>query len=72
MIPPTFESYDAWRTAITGICRMELTRAYCRERLAALADDREPSTLAFIRTYGAAYRDRVSEWFLRAGEEALS
>lgn len=60
-----FESYEEWREAITGRCGLNLTAAYCGERISALRDARDESTSAFIRHYGIAYRDRVVSWFER-------
>ena len=67
---PLFSNYDDWRRTITGVCRLELTRAYCRERLLALADDDEPTTRDFVKAYGNDYRNRVLSWFRQAEEEA--
>jgi hypothetical protein len=69
---PLFSHYDEWRRTITGVCRLELTRAYCHERQRALADETEPSTRDFVKAYGTDYRDRVVSWFRKAGEEARS
>ena len=66
-----FESYEAWREAITGRCGLQLTAAYCAGRIRALRDDRDESTVAFVGHYGSSYRDRVVSWFERAAAEAL-
>lgn len=65
-----FTNYDDWRGAITGVCRLELTRSYCEERRKALADESDPATRDFVKAYGPAYRDLVVSWFRQAGEEA--
>jgi len=65
-----FNSYDEWRSAITGRCGLTLDRPYCEERLAALADESVPSTKAFLKAYGPGYRDLVVTWFTRALSEA--
>jgi hypothetical protein len=66
-----FTNYDDWRSAITGVCRLELTRSYCAERRKALADESDPATRDFVKAYGPDYRDRVLSWFGQAGEEAV-
>ena len=65
-----FKNYDQWRAAITGPCGLTLSRAYCRERLAALADSTIPSTGAFLEAYGKNYLDQVCQWFEQAESEA--
>ncbi len=65
-----FSNYQEWREAITVHCGLSLTSAYCRERIAALRDGGDRSTRAFVKLYGAAYRDRVISWFERAHTEA--
>lgn len=67
---PIFSNYDDWRRTITGVCRLDLTRAYCQERQRALTDDDEPATRDFVKAYGNGYRDRVLSWFRQAEEEA--
>lgn len=67
-----FQTYGEWRRAITGIAGLELTRGYCQERRVALADESNPTTNDFIRTYGRDYLERVEGWFLQAEKEALS
>ena len=66
-----FTNYDEWRSSITGVCRLELSRAYCEERRRALADESDPATRDFVRAYGPAYRELVVTWFRRAGEEPV-
>jgi hypothetical protein len=65
-----FSNYDDWRGAITGVCRLELTRDYCHARAEALGDESDPATRDFLKAYGTEYRDRVRGWFERAGKEA--
>lgn len=67
-----FTSYSEWHTAITGPCGLTLSKEYCRERLAALADTENPSTAAFIKAYGQKYTDQVCEWFQQAESEATA
>jgi len=62
----TFESYPEWHNAITVRCGITLTKDYCQTRIAALKDPSEPSTKAFIDTYGTQYRDTVVSWFEQA------
>ena len=66
-----FTNYDDWRSSITGVCRLELTRDYCEERRKALADESDPATRDFVKAYGTGYRDTVVSWFRQAGEEAV-
>jgi hypothetical protein len=66
-----FTNYDDWRSTITGVCRLELSRTYCEERRKALADESDPATRDFVKAYGPAYRGTVVTWFRRAGEEAV-
>ena len=68
----TFSDYTEWRKAITVRCGLELTAAYCQERLQALADTSAPGTGDFVATYGEDYLRQVIAWFRRAGEEAVS
>lgn len=65
-----FTHYDDWRSTITGVCRLELTRSYCEQRRKALADENDAATRDFLKAYGPAYRDVVVSWFRQAGEEA--
>lgn len=67
----TFSDFTEWRYAITVRCGLELTAAYCRERLLALADSSIPSTRSFRETYGEEYLTQVIAWFRRAEEEAI-
>jgi hypothetical protein len=70
--PHVFSEFYEWRDAITGRCGLELTAAYCKERIQALMDSSVPSTKNFVETYGAEYLQCVIAWFRRAGEEAGS
>jgi hypothetical protein len=72
IIMQLFTHYEEWRRAITEVCGMDLTRDYCETRIAALGDESDPATQAFLTSYGAGYRDTVQEWFRRAEREALS
>lgn len=71
MNPNLFLNYEEWRDAITGRCGLDLTRAYCEERIEALADLTIPSTKSFLDSYGADYLAAVSSWFQRARREAV-
>ena len=68
----TFTNYHEWRSAITGPCGLTLSRAYCRERIAALSDPSAPGTAAFTETYGAAYLGQVISWFRQAESEVAA
>lgn len=68
----TFNDFNEWRQAITIRCGLELTRAYCHERVEALLDPAISSTKNFIDTYGEEYLQQVITWFRRASEEAVS
>lgn len=61
-----FESYEEWREAITRRCGVALTKAYCEERIRALADPKDPATRAFTEFYGEGYLRTVVSWFQRA------
>jgi hypothetical protein len=66
-----FANYQEWRDAITGKYGLDLSRAYCEERILALADAARPSTAIFTAAYGDLYLAKVSGWFQRASEEAV-
>ncbi|MBG7607342.1 MAG: hypothetical protein N2A42_00545 [Luteolibacter sp.] len=66
----TFPNYFEWHSAITGPCGLTLSRSYCQERIAALADPKNPSTRSFVETYGETYLEQVSAWFQQAKTEA--
>jgi hypothetical protein len=70
--PHVFSEFHEWRDAITRRCGLELTAAYCAERVQALMDSSVPSTKNFVETYGEDYLRNVISWFRRAGEEAGS
>lgn len=65
-----FVSYEEWRDAMHQRCRIDLSREYCAERVRALQDLSDPATVQFIELFGQAYRDKVSDWFERAGMES--
>lgn len=67
---PNFQDYAQWRGMMTDAAGITLDSGYCQERIAALSDEKDPSTRAFLSTYGSAYRDQVVSWFERALEEA--
>ena len=67
---PTFENYAHWRAMMTDTAGITLDSAYCKERIAALSNEQDPSTRSFVRTYGAAHRDQVLRWFEQALEES--
>lgn len=61
-----FESYEEWHEAITQRCGLDLTEAYCDERIRALGNRKDPATRAFLDLYGEAYLGKVVSWFGRA------
>jgi len=65
--PP--RSYEEWRHCIEVRCGILLTGDYCRQRVAALADDRDLHTVRFAALYGQPYLEQVREWFQRAHDE---
>ncbi len=67
-----FRNYEDWRSTITGVCRLDLNRAYCQARRRALVDESDPGTRDFLKAYGSEYRDLVASWFERAGREAAA
>jgi hypothetical protein len=68
----SFSDYIEWRRAITVRCGLELTAAYCQERVQAQTDDSAAGTANFVATYGEDFLRQVIGWFRRAGEEAVS
>lgn len=66
MIP---ETYSAWRHCIEVECRIPITAAFLRERIAALADMRDFRTEQFVSLYGSAHLARVEDWFKQALQE---
>jgi hypothetical protein len=67
-----FNNYEDWRSTITGVCLLDLNRAYCQARGRALMDESDPATWDFLKAYGSEYRDLVASWFERAGKEAAA
>ena len=63
------ESYDEWKHCITVECRIPLTADYVAKRIAALSDERDPTTARFTALYGDPYRQRIIRWFEQARRE---
>lgn len=66
----TYENYNHWRAMLTETAGIELNAAYCKERIEALADEKDPSTKALLGAYGSSHRDQIVRWFEQALEEA--
>lgn len=66
----TYESYGQWRAMITEIAGLTLDATYCKKRIEALSNASDPSTLAFIKAYGAAHRDQIVRWFNQALDDS--
>ena len=66
----SYESYTHWRAEITAKANVTLDAAYCTERIEALSNEQDPSTKAFLKTYGSAHRDQILRWFEQALGEA--
>ena len=62
-------SYEQWRTCIEVRCKIRLTPAFIRERLAELQDDKHAKTREFARLYGGDHLERTITWFRRAADE---
>ena len=60
------ESYEEWEHCITVKCRIPLTPDFVAKRIAALSDERDPTTARFIALYGDPYRLRTIRWFEQA------
>ena len=63
------KTYEDWKHCITVLCRIPLTSAYVRDRLAALRDPSEHGTQKFVASWGEAHRERVIGWFEQAERE---
>lgn len=68
MTRPT--SYETWQRCITVDCGIALSEEFCRERLEALADPRDPHTRRFRDLYGEEHLRMVQGWFERALDES--
>ena len=53
-----FLSYEEWREAMDGRCNIALPPDYCEERVNALRDPKNPSTIMFIELFGLSWRDK--------------
>ncbi len=62
-------SYEQWRNCIEVRCKIRLTPAFIRERLAELQDDKQAKTREFARLYGVDHLQRTIAWFRRAADE---
>ena len=63
------ESYEEWKHCITVKCRIPLTTDFVAKRIAALSNERDPTTARFVALYGDAYRLRTIRWFEQARSE---
>ena len=62
-------SYKQWRNCIEVRCKIRLTPAFIRERLAELQDGKHAKTREFARLYGVDHLQRTIAWFRRAADE---
>ncbi len=67
---PTYKSYKDWRSMLTDTAGISLNADYCKERIAALRDEKDASTSAFLRSYGEQHRDQIVRWFEQAAAES--
>lgn len=67
---PTYESYQHWRSMMTDTAGIKLTADYCKERIKALCNENDPTTKAFVRSYGEDHRDQIVRWFEQAAAES--
>ncbi len=65
------QTYDEWRHCIEVLCKIELTHAYVKERLAVMQNDQNAKTKKFAKLYGKEHLRRIIEWF-RLAENDLS
>ncbi|MEM7136035.1 MAG: hypothetical protein AAF500_05615 [Myxococcota bacterium] len=63
------ENYEQWKHCITVECHIPLTPEYVASRIAALRDERDPTTARFVALYGDSYRLRTVGWFEQARAE---
>lgn len=59
-------TYAEWHHCITVTCKITLTEAYVQQRLRALRDPSDRTTIRFRELYGAAHLERVTGWFEQA------
>ncbi|NQX88677.1 MAG: hypothetical protein HRT77_08425 [Halioglobus sp.] len=64
-----FQTYAEWRKAITERCKINLTPAYARSRIAALQNTADPTTQEFAAKFGDAYLRQVIQWFEQAEQQ---
>ncbi|RFA25768.1 hypothetical protein CAI21_18565 [Alkalilimnicola ehrlichii] len=64
-------SYESWRYCIEEKCGIELTERYLRDRIEALADERDEYTRRYRRLYGDQQWQRVRSWFEKALQETI-
>jgi hypothetical protein len=62
-------NYETWKTCIEIDCGIELTPAFCEQRIKALNDLNDSDTQKFIKLYGRAHTDNVIAWFKKHLEE---
>ncbi|MEM9283936.1 MAG: hypothetical protein AAGA96_19110 [Verrucomicrobiota bacterium] len=70
MMNSTYESYAQWRSMMTETAGLNLDPSYCRERIEALSDEKDPSTKSFVKTYGVSHRNQIVRWFQQVIEES--
>jgi len=61
-----FTNYGEWHEALTVHCGIVLTPDYANQRIAALQNDSDATTMEFVRFYGDTYRRLVVTWFQRS------
>lgn len=66
--PATFEEFCY---LIEHRCGTSLSSDYCAQRVKALSDDSNHTTLEFTRIYGEGHRRQVISWYEKAGKNAL-
>jgi hypothetical protein len=59
MLPTTFQQ---WHHCMVHECKIELTQAFARQRLAVYEDRQHPETLQFIALYGEQHLQNIINW----------
>ena len=65
------QSYESWKSPITGQCRETLSSEFIDARLKALKNPQDPSTKRFKEAYGEDYLKTVISWFERAKNDLV-
>ena len=65
-------NYGEWRECIEVHCRMRITEAFCKERIADLEKGKSLYASRFIELYGEQHLRDVLEWMRRAQAELQS